>query len=235
MSNLVKSEPESLDVIIEAILLSASEPIALRALRESVGGRHDTMAVQEALDRLQKHWQGRGLELMNLASGYRFRTRSTMQIYIERSQTSRAPRYSKSVMETLAVIAYRQPVTRADIENIRGVAVNSLALKTLEARGWIESLGVKKDSPGQPMLWGTTKSFLNDLGLKKLSDLPPLEQIANTLEVMNVEQGALPLESEGQLKASSTMTQKLDLLSTLTPSIQTPDSNQNTLPNLPAS
>lgn len=193
----------SVDIILEAILLSAQEPVSLKNLREAVGGRFDTMAVQEALERLTKHWQKRGLELLSLASGYRFRTHPSMQVYVERAQTARAPRYSRSVMETLAIIAYRQPVTRADIENIRGVAVNSNGLKTLEARGWIESLGIKKDAPGQPTLWGTTKTFLDDLGLRKLADLPPLEDIASSLESQTMAQGSLPLEPTHELMADA--------------------------------
>jgi segregation and condensation protein B len=102
----------SLSVILEAILLAANEPLSLRALREAVGGRYDTMAIQDALDKLTDHWQSRGLELISIASGYRFRTKPALQVYIERTQINRAPRYSKSVMETLAIIAYRQPVTR---------------------------------------------------------------------------------------------------------------------------
>lgn len=172
----------SLEVIVETILLSANEPIPLKKLQESLPNEYDTLSVQEALEALQNKWQERGLELINTALGYRFRTRLNMQIYVERSQSSRTPRYAKSVMETLAVIVYRQPVTRADIENIRGVTVNSNAIKTLESRGWIETVGVKKDTPGQPQLWGTTKKLLSDLGLKKLADLPPLSEIADALE-----------------------------------------------------
>lgn len=197
MTNPIKP---ALEVIIEAIVLSANEPVSMRTLREAVGGGVDTLAIQEAIERLTHAWQDRGLELMLLADGYRFRTKPNLQIYIERAQSARAPRYSKSVMETLAVIVYRQPVTRADIENIRGVAVNSNAIKILEARGWIESLGVKKDSPGQPTLWGTTRQFLNDLGLKSLSQLPPLEEIAQTLESV---QESLPLEARPMEKSAT--------------------------------
>lgn len=176
------AQKPTLDIIIEAILFSANEGMPLKKIQEAVGAQYDTLEIEEALEGLKTHWQNRGLQLINTATGYRFCTKLNMQIFVERAQNSRPPRYAKSVIETLAVIAYRQPVTRADIENIRGVAVNSLAIKTLEARGWIEAVGIKKDSPGQPQLWGTTKKFLSDLAIQKLADLPPLSAIAEALE-----------------------------------------------------
>ena len=169
------------DVIIEAVLFASTEPLSLNKIRDCVYDRFDTLEIEEAIELLKRRWRDRGLLLEKVASGYRFRTTNEVQIFIERSQAVRKPKYSKSVMEILAVIAYRQPVTRSDIENIRGVAVNSYSMKTLAARGWIESVGIKQNTPGNPKLWATTKCFLDDLGMQKLSELPPLDEIKQTL------------------------------------------------------
>jgi len=134
------------------------------------------------LDELRDAWQGRGVELVNLASGWRFQTRPEFQPYLERLSHEKPPRYSRAVMETLAIIAYRQPVTRGDIEDIRGVTVSSNVIKSLEARGWIDTVGYR-EVPGRPALYATTKTFLDDLGLRSLQELPPLEQISSTLDL----------------------------------------------------
>ena len=122
------------------------------------------------------------MELVNLASGWRFQTRPEYQQYLERLSHDKPPRYSRAVMETLAIIAYRQPVTRGDIEDIRGVTVSTNVIKSLEARNWIDTVG-HRDVPGRPALYATTKTFLDDLGLRSLQELPPLEQISSTLEL----------------------------------------------------
>jgi segregation and condensation protein B len=122
------------------------------------------------------------VELVNLASGWRFQTLPKYQQYLQRLSHDRPPRYSRAVMETLAIIAYRQPVTRGDIEDIRGVTVSTNVIKSLEARGWIDTVGYR-DVPGRPALYATTKTFLDDLGLRSLQELPPLEQISSTLEL----------------------------------------------------
>ena len=123
---------------------------------------------------LQQEWSEKGLELVNTANGWRFQSRPEMQRYLERLNPEKPPRYSRAVLETLAIIAWRQPVTRGDIEDIRGVTVSSQIVKTLEERGWIEVLG-HRDAPGRPALLGTTRQFLDDLGLRALDDLPALE------------------------------------------------------------
>lgn len=123
---------------------------------------------------LQLDWADRGLALVNLASGWRFQSRPEMQRYLERLNPEKPPRYSRAVLETLAIIAWRQPVTRGDIEDIRGVSVSSQIVKSLEDRGWIEVLG-HRDAPGRPALFGTTRQFLDDLGLRALDELPALE------------------------------------------------------------
>ena len=168
--------------VVEAALLAAQEPVTLADLRrlfeEDIGA--DTL--RRLLDELRQTWQGRGVELVNLASGWRFQTLPKYQQYLERLRGDKPPRYSRAVMETLAIIAYRQPVTRGDIEEIRGVTVSTNVIKSLEARGWIDTVGYR-DVPGRPALHATTKAFLDDLGLRCLQELPPLEQISSTLEL----------------------------------------------------
>ena len=174
--------PNDVKTVLETALLSAQEPLALvdlkRLFEEEIGA--DTL--RRLLDELREGWQGRGVELVNLASGWRFQTRPEFQQYLERLSHDKPPRYSRAVMETLAIIAYRQPVTRGDIENIRGVTVSTNVIKSLEARGWIDTVGFR-DVPGRPALYATTKNFLDDLGLRSLQELPPLEQISSTLEL----------------------------------------------------
>jgi len=174
--------PNEAKTVLEAALLAAQEPLTLADLRrlfdEDIGA--DTL--RRLLDELRGSWQGRGVELVNLASGWRFQTRPEYQQYLERLSHDKPPRYSRAVMETLAIIAYRQPVTRGDIEDIRGVTVSTNVIKTLEARGWIDTVGYR-DVPGRPALYATTKIFLDDLGLRSLQELPPLEQISSTLEL----------------------------------------------------
>ncbi|MFO7542875.1 MAG: SMC-Scp complex subunit ScpB [Thiobacillus sp.] len=173
--------PDDLKLVLEAALLAAVEPLSLAELKrmfeqdESDPGLAGEV-VHRALDELRDDWQGRGVELVRVADGWRFQTRAEMQPWIARLKNEKPPRYSRAVLETLAVIAYRQPVTRGDIEDIRGVSVNPNIVKTLEERGWIEAIG-HRDVPGRPTLFGTTSHFLGDLGLRTLSELPPLEEL----------------------------------------------------------
>lgn len=166
--------------VIEAALLASQEPLSLADLRrlfdEDVGA--DTL--RRLLAELREDWSGRGVELATLASGWRFQTRRDFLPFLERLRQERPPRYSRAVMETLAIIAYRQPVTRGDIENLRGVSVSASIVQTLEARGWIDVVG-HRETPGRPALYATTKSFLDDLGLRSLEELPALEEIAKTV------------------------------------------------------
>jgi segregation and condensation protein B len=168
--------PSEVKKILEAALLTASEPLGLPALRKLFDEdiNHDT--VRALLDELRRDWSGRGVELVNLASGWRFQTRPEFQRYLERLSPEKPPRYSRAVMETLAIIAYRQPVTRGDIEDIRGVVVSANVIKTLEERGWIDTVG-HREVPGRPALFGTTQSFLDDFGLLTLAELPPLDAL----------------------------------------------------------
>jgi segregation and condensation protein B len=174
--------PNEAKTVLETALLAAQDPLTLVDLRRLFEDDIGADTLRRLLDELRLDWQGRGVELVNLASGWRFQTRPEYQQYLERLSHDKPPRYSRAVMETLAIIAYRQPVTRGDIEDIRGVTVSSNVIKTLEARGWIDTVG-HRDVPGRPALYATTKAFLDDLGLRSLQELPPLEQISSTLEL----------------------------------------------------
>ncbi|MBV6306434.1 SMC-Scp complex subunit ScpB [Candidimonas humi] len=161
--------------VLETALLCADQPMPLMVLRKLFPDEEiSNDDIRRLLAQLQGEWAERGLELVDLASGWRFQSRAEMQRYLERLNPEKPPKYSRAVLETLAIIAWRQPVTRGDIEDIRGVTVSSQIVKTLEERGWIEVLGYR-DAPGRPALFGTTRAFLDDLGLKALDELPPLE------------------------------------------------------------
>jgi len=168
--------------IIEAALLASQEPVPLQDLKRLFDDQIGPDTLRRLLDELREEWSGRAVELVNLASGWRFQTRPEFQPFVERLNPDKPPRYSRAVMETLAIIAYRQPVTRGDIEDIRGVTVSAQIIQTLESRGWIDVVG-HRDTPGRPALYATTKAFLDDLGLRSLEELPPLEEIAKTLEL----------------------------------------------------
>lgn len=174
-------KPEDYKRVLEAALLAAEEPVSLAELKKLFDHEFDDDTWHTLLGDLRRDWSGRGVELVRLASGWRFQTRTEYQVYIDRLKNDKAPKYSRAVMETLAIIAYRQPVTRGDIEDIRGVAVSPNIVKTLEARGWIDAVG-HRDAPGRPALYATTRNFLNDLGLRSLSELPPLAEIERVMD-----------------------------------------------------
>jgi len=167
--------------VLETALICASAPLPLRELRLLFDERVGADTVKTLLEELARDWQGRGVELVCVASGWRFQSRPHMRVYLDRLNPEKPPRYSRAAMETLAIIAYRQPVTRGDIEEIRGVTVTSQIIKQLEDRGWIESIGFR-DSPGRPALYATTRHFLDDLGLASLDGLPALEGSAPVAE-----------------------------------------------------
>jgi segregation and condensation protein B len=162
--------------ILEAALLCAQQPLSVSELRRLFEGEAEVGAdtVRALLDEVRASWQGKGIELVALAGGWRFQSTLDVAPYLVRLTPERAPRYSRAVLETLAIIAYRQPVTRGDIEEIRGVAVSAQIVKTLEDRGWIETVG-HKEVIGRPALLATTRQFLDDLGLRSLTELPALE------------------------------------------------------------
>ncbi len=168
--------------ILEAALLASQEPVSVTELKRLFDGEVGVDALRKLLAELAEEWQGRSVELVSLSSGWRFQTRPEFQPYLERLYPERAPRYSRAVMETLAIIAYRQPVTRGDIEDVRGVGVSTQIIQALETRGWIDVVG-HRETPGRPALYATTTTFLDDLGLRSLEELPPLEEIAKTLQL----------------------------------------------------
>ena len=187
--------------IIEAVLLCAQQPMPVVELRRMFADDVEVGAdtVRALLDELRADWQGRAVELVALAGGWRFQSGPEVARYIERLRPERAPRYSRAVLETLAIIAYRQPVTRGDIEAIRGVSVASTIVKTLEDRGWVEVIG-HKDVVGRPSLFATTRQFLDDLGLRSIQELPGLDAGGSAADAIGqqlialAEPGAQPLE-----------------------------------------
>lgn len=171
---------DELKMILEAALLAAEEPLTLKQLSRLFEQELSADMLRRALEEIREAWENRSIELVQVAEGWRFQTRADVQPYLARLRNEKPPRYSRAVLETLAIIAYRQPVTRGDIEDIRGVSVNAQIVKTLEDRGWIESIG-HRDVPGRPALYATTGRFLSDLGLLSLHELPPLEDIGSVL------------------------------------------------------
>jgi len=163
--------------ILETVLLAQSHPLSTGELRKVFQDELSAEFLRKALDELKQDWEGRGVELTLVAEGWRFQTRPEYQVFLDRLNPEKPPKYSRATLETLAIIAYRQPVTRGDIEEIRGVAVSSQIIRTLEERGWIETVG-HRDVPGRPALYATTQRFLSDLNLRDLSELPPLPEVA---------------------------------------------------------
>ena len=160
--------------VLETALLCATQPLQVRELRQLFHDELGADTVKTLLQDIQLDWTPRGLELVQVASGWRMQSRPEMRDFLDRLHPEKPPKYSRAAMETLAIIAYRQPVTRGDMEDIRGVTVNSLVIKQLEDRGWVEVIG-HRETVGRPMLYATTRQFLDDLGIASLDQLPPLE------------------------------------------------------------
>lgn len=160
--------------VLETALICASQPLPLRDMRVLFADELGPDTLRSLLDELTREWEGRGVELVALASGWRLQSRPEMREFLDRLNPEKPPKYSRAVLETLAIIAYRQPVTRGDIEDIRGVTVASQIIKQLEDRGWVEAIGYR-ESPGRPALFATTRQFLDDLGLASLEQLPLLD------------------------------------------------------------
>lgn len=178
--------PAQLKAVLEAVLLSAQQPVSMLELRKVFADEIGSDVLRVLLDELRLEWAQRPLELVQIATGWRFRTRAEYLPYLERLSPEKPPKYSRAVLETLAIIAYRQPVTRGDIEDIRGVTVASQIIKALEERGWVDVVG-HRETPGRPALLATTKKFLDDLGLRSITELPPLEVMSQTLELSNAQ------------------------------------------------
>lgn len=192
--------------VLETALLCTHEALSINELKKLFAGHPDetesvidTDTIKTLLDELVQDWEGHGVELVNLSTGWRFQSRSDMKVYLDRLNPEKPPKYTRATLETLAIIAYRQPVTRGDIEEIRGVAVNSQTIKLLEDRGWVDVIG-HRDVPGRPALLATTKQFLDDLGLSSLEQLPPLQQVGT--DVLPEEAAAAVQAMEQNLQAS---------------------------------
>lgn len=184
--------PAKTKQILEAALLTTQEPLPISELRKLFNNELSAAVLSKLLEEIREKWADSGIELVTVASGWRFQTKADMQLYLDRLTPQKVPRYSRAVLETLAIIAYRQPVTRGDIEEIRGVGVSSSVLKTLIARGWIEAVG-HRNVPGKPALFATTQHFLDDLNLRALEELPPLEEMKSLIESNDKNQD-LPFE-----------------------------------------
>ncbi|RMX08829.1 SMC-Scp complex subunit ScpB [Corticibacter populi] len=198
--------PETIDpiTVLETALLCAKAPLALRDMQALFEAEIAPEQLALWLEDLRGDWSRRGLELVQVASGWRFQSRPGVLPYLSRLEPEATPRYSRAAMEILAVIAYKQPVTRGDIEEVRGVAVNSLIVKQLEERGWIEVIG-HRESVGRPALFATTQQFLDDLGLASLEDLPVIEAVGEAAlrQIASLEAALLPAAEEGDMAAAS--------------------------------
>jgi len=204
--------------VLETALLCATQPLQVRELRQLFHDALGADTIKSLLTDIQQDWTQRGLELVNVASGWRMQSRPDMRDFLDRLHPEKPPKYSRAAMETLAIIAYRQPVTRGDIEDIRGVTVNSLVIKQLEDRGWVEVIG-QRETVGRPMLYATTRQFLDDLGVASLDQLPALDTqptsegffaqlTADVEEVVDDSQLTMALETNeaDEIETSDTMT-----------------------------
>ena len=160
--------------VLETALICAQQPLPLREMGVLFNGTLNLDSIKLLLEDLQNDWSDRGVELVQIATGWRFQSRPQMREYLDRLHPEKPPRYTRATLETLAIIAYRQPVTRGDMEDIRGVTINSLILKQLEDRGWVDVIG-HRETVGRPALYATTKQFLDDLGVGSLNELPPMD------------------------------------------------------------
>jgi len=185
--------------VIETALLCAQEPLTVADLSRLFVEEVTTADIDEALIVLQRAWTDRGMELVHIATGWRFQSRLSMREYLDRLTPEKPPKYSRAVMETLAIIAYRQPVTRGEIEEIRGVAVSSNVMKQLEDRGWVEVIG-HKETVGRPGLYATTKQFLDDLSLTNLQSLPMLEDAAPMAAAAQLGQAVMEFDSSATVE-----------------------------------
>ena len=169
--------------VLETALICAQQPLPLREMGVLFNGALNSDSIKLALADLQNDWTGRGVELVQVATGWRFQSRPQMREYLDRLHPEKPPRYSRATLETLAISASRQPVTRGDMEDIRGVTINSLILKQLEDRGWVDVIG-HRETVGRPALYATTKQFLDDLGVRSLDELPAMDSTAGQVAVL---------------------------------------------------
>lgn len=211
--------------VLETALLTAQEPMTINELRRLFEEDLGVDTVRKLLEDIRSAWAGRGVELINVASGWRFRAKPEMQSFLDRLNPQKPPKYSRAVLETLAIIAYRQPVTRGDIEEIRGVVVSSNIVKLLESRGWIEVIG-HREVPGRPALYATTRQFLDDLALRSVEELPPLDDLGALVETGA--SGVLPLDPTPPTEAAAS---RVDEIS---PAVQAESASANEVAEMTA-
>lgn len=219
--------------ILETALICSSQPLPVRDMRVLFDDELGVDTIKVLLLELQEDWAQRGLELVNVASGWRFQSRPEMRDHLDRLHPEKPPRYTRAALETLAIIAYRQPVTRGDMEDIRGVTINSLILKQLEDRGWVEVIG-HRETVGRPALYATTRQFLDDLGLGSLDQLPlietPAQQAAlvDALDQASGNQQGLPMDIAGDSDADASAATDAGLEAELTlPDAESPEATEN--------
>ena len=188
--------------ILETALICAQEPLSIKDMGVLFEGAIEADTLRTMLSELQQLWTGRGVELVCLATGWRFQSRPEMRPFLDRLHPEKPPKYSRAVLETLAIIAYRQPVTRGDMEDIRGVTISSTIIKQLEDRGWVEVIG-HRETVGRPALYATTRQFLDDLGLASLDALPALDADALPQDLLS------SLQMEEELLTETTATEPL--------------------------
>jgi segregation and condensation protein B len=188
--------------VLETALICSPQPLPVRELRVLFNDELGADTLRTLLEELQQEWQQRGVELVQVASGWRFQSRPQMRVFLDRLHPEKPPKYTRAALETLAIIAYRQPVTRGDMEDIRGVTINSLILKQLEDRGWVEVIG-HREAVGRPALYATTRQFLDDLGLSSLDQLPALEHPAQSMAMLDALGLDEPVAETGSEAASS--------------------------------
>ena len=195
--------------VLETALLCAQEPLSFNDMGRLFGEELDLPGIKDLLAELQEEWANKGMELVNISTGWRFQSRLSMREYLDRLTPEKPPRYSRAVLETLAIIAYRQPVTRGEIEEIRGVAVSSNVVKQLEDRNWIEVIG-HKDTVGRPGLYATTKQFLDDLSLPNLQNLPMLEDGSGPSD-LSLSQHVIDFETGAVMEAVTEMAATIEI------------------------
>lgn len=192
---------EKIKCILETALLTAQEPLPVSELKKLFDNEISVKRLTQILEEIRGDWSEKGVELVAVASGWRFQAKIEIQPFLDRLNPPKVPRYSRAVLETLAIIAYHQPVTRGDIEEIRGISVASSILKTLTTRGWIDKVG-QRNVPGRPALFATTQHFLDDLGLSSLDELPPLEALGSLVET-NADSGDVNSTETPELDATA--------------------------------
>lgn len=196
--------------VLETALICAQQPLPLREMGVLFNGVLTADSLKLVLEELQSDWSGRGVELVHVATGWRFQSRPQMREYLDRLHPEKPPRYSRATLETLAIIAYRQPVTRGDMEDIRGVTINSMILKQLEDRGWVEVIG-HRETVGRPALYATTRQFLDDLGVESLDQLPVMDDSPNQLPMLEqIEFGISELAGKPEADADGTDVERLE-------------------------